>query len=177
MSRGALLAVTGKFFDAVKLLTPGIEVFREMGITFLVPTYLSYLATAYMGLGELNDAWRCIQEAMTTIDKTKEAWWEAEVQRVAGEIVLLSPEPDATKANVFRARTFGGASTTSKILGTSPATNMARLWRDQGKVQQALNRWLRCTRVSSGVWHARSERGEGAARRVRVPMSLFSCVQ
>jgi hypothetical protein len=77
MKRGVLFAVTGKFSDAVKLLTAEIMVWRVMGITFLVPAYLSFLATAYVGLDQFNEAWRCIQEAMTIIDKTKEKWWEA----------------------------------------------------------------------------------------------------
>ena len=44
------LLVTGKFSDAVKLLTAEIGMWRIVGVTFLVPAYLSFLATAYMGL-------------------------------------------------------------------------------------------------------------------------------
>jgi hypothetical protein len=36
--------------------------------------------------------------AMTTLETTKERWWEAEVHRIAGEIARNSPEPDAAKA-------------------------------------------------------------------------------
>ena len=62
-----------------------------------MPTYLSYLARAYAELGQFDNAWRCIGEAMTAVETTKERWHEAEIYRIAGEIALLSPEPDARK--------------------------------------------------------------------------------
>ena len=53
--------------------------------------YCCYLATAHADLGQFDDAWRCIGEAMTAIETTKERWCEAEVHRIAGEIALKSP--------------------------------------------------------------------------------------
>ena len=35
---------------------------------------------------------------MTAVQTTKESWHEAEVNRIAGEIVLKSPQPDTAKA-------------------------------------------------------------------------------
>jgi predicted ATPase len=119
MKRGVLFAVTGKFSDAVKLLTAEIGMWRIVGVTFLVPAYLSFLATAYMGLDQFNDAWRCIQEAMTTIDKTKEKWWEAEIHRVAGEIVQRSPESDAAKAEAYFERALSVARQQQAKFGNS----------------------------------------------------------
>jgi hypothetical protein len=46
----------------------------------------------------LDDAWRCIGEAMTMLGKAGETWCEAEVHRVAGEIALKSPKPDVARA-------------------------------------------------------------------------------
>ena len=138
MKRGVLFVVTGKFSDAVKLLTAEIGMWRIVGVTFLVPAYLSFLATAYMGLDQFNDAWRCIQEAMTTIDETKEKWWEAEIHRVAGEIVQRSPEPDAAKAEAYFERALSVArQQQAKSWELRAAMSLARLWRSQGKPQQA----------------------------------------
>ena len=88
---------------------------------------------AYADLGKFDDAWRCIGEAMTAVETTNERWHAAEINRVAGEIALKSPEPDATKAEIFPACTRSRAAATSKILGIARAMSMARLWRDQGK--------------------------------------------
>ena len=63
-----------------------------------MPVYLSFLARAYGELGQFDRAWSHIAEAITAVETTKERWYEAEVHRVAGEIALMSPEPDEAKA-------------------------------------------------------------------------------
>jgi predicted ATPase len=60
--------------------------------------YRAYLAKA---LGQFDDAWRCIGEAMKAVETTKETWWEAEINRMAGEITLISGQPDATKEEAY----------------------------------------------------------------------------
>jgi hypothetical protein len=59
------------------------------------------LARAYAELCQFDDGWRSIDEAMTTVEATKERWCEAEVLRTAGEIALKIPEPDAAKAEAY----------------------------------------------------------------------------
>ena len=66
-----------------------------------MPLLLSYLARAHAELGQFDDAWRCIGEAMAAVETTKESWYEAEINRIAGEIALMSPEPDAAKAEAY----------------------------------------------------------------------------
>ena len=120
--RGWLFALTGKASDAVRAITSGmsgIASLRSTGATFYEPQHLQYLAMAYAELGQLDDAWRCIDDAIDKIEKSKEKWGEAEVHRIAGEIAVKSPEPDRSKSrSVFRARARGRPPTTSQILGT-----------------------------------------------------------
>jgi predicted ATPase len=99
---------------------------------------LSYLARAHAELGQFSDAARCIGQAMTAIETTSERWHEAEVNRTAGEIALLSPEPDAAKAEVYFERALEVArGQQAKLWELRAAVNMARLWRDQGKRERA----------------------------------------
>ena len=80
----------------------------------------------------------CIGEAMTAVETTKEKRCEAEVHRVAGEIALKSPEPDAKKAQAYFERALAIArQQQAKSWQLRAATSMARLWRDQGKRQEA----------------------------------------
>ena len=89
-------------------------------------------------LGKFDDAWRCISEAMTAAETTKEKWFEAEINRIAGEIALKSPEPDAAKAEAYFERALAVArKQQAKSWELRAAMSMARLWRDQGKPQQA----------------------------------------
>ena len=73
-----------------------------------MPLYLASLAKAHAELDQMDDAVRCIGEAMTAFETTGETLWEAEVNRIAGEIALLVPSPDAAKAKDYfeRALTF-----------------------------------------------------------------------
>ena len=43
-----------------------------------LPLWLSNLAATHGGLGQVHEAWRCISEAMTAVETTKESWYEAE---------------------------------------------------------------------------------------------------
>jgi predicted ATPase len=99
---------------------------------------LSLVTEAHAAIGQFDDAWRCIGEATTAIQTTKEKWCEAEVHRVAGEIALMSPEPDATKARAYFERALAVArQQNAKSWELRAAMSMARLWRDQGKREVA----------------------------------------
>ena len=130
--------MTNKAADAVQMITSAIDAARSTGSTLWTPVNLSHLAKAYAALGEFDAAWRCIGEAMTAMATTKETWWEAEVNRTAGEIALMSPKPDAAKAEAYFERALAVArQQQAKSWELRAAMSLARLWRDQGKVQQA----------------------------------------
>jgi class 3 adenylate cyclase/tetratricopeptide (TPR) repeat protein len=63
--QGWLFARTGKAADAVHMITSGINAWRSTRATVWVPLYLSYLAGAHAAVGNLEDAWRCLGEAIT----------------------------------------------------------------------------------------------------------------
>jgi predicted ATPase len=100
--------------------------------------YLSHLTLAYAELGKLDDAWRCIAEAIKAVQTTKEGWYQAEINRIAGEIALMSPEHDAAKAETYFERALAVAhQQKAKSWELRASMSLARLWRDQGKVQEA----------------------------------------
>ena len=138
LNQGALFALTGDASNAVQLITSGITALRPTGVTIGMPWWLLHLAIAHAHLRQLDDAWRCIGEAMSTTEATKERWCEAEINRIAGEIVLKSPKPDAAKAEVHFKRALDVARhQQAKSLELRAAMSMARLWRDRRKVQEA----------------------------------------
>ncbi len=137
-NRGCVLALTGRASHAAQIITAGITAFRSTGATALMPFYLPYLARTYAELGRFDDAWRCIGEAMTAVETTKERWTEAEIHRIAGEIALKSPVPDAAKAEAYFERALAVArAQQAKSWELRAAMSMARLWRDQGKRDEA----------------------------------------
>jgi predicted ATPase len=138
MGLGGLLILTGKAADAVHMITSGIAAHRSTGATLYLPLHLSYLARAYAALGQLDDAWRCIGEGMTAVESTKESWCEADIHRIAGEIALKSLAPDPEKAEAYFDRALAVArKQQAKSWELRAAMSMARLWRDQGKRDEA----------------------------------------
>jgi len=107
-----------------------IDAFRTISVVIV--------ALAHGELGNLKEAWRCIDEAATRIEKTRDAWYHSEVNRVAGEIALKSPASDAAKAETYFERALAVArKQQAKSWELRAAMSMARLWRDQGKRDEA----------------------------------------
>jgi len=131
MNRGVVFALTSKASEAVQLISYGLATFHSMGGKLFTPFYLSSLAHAQAQLGHPDDAWRCIGEAMTVVQTTKERWYEAEIHRIAGEVALMSPKPDAAKAEAYyRSALAIGRAQHAKSLELRAAMSMAQLWRD-----------------------------------------------
>ena len=71
------------------------------------------------------------------METSKESWWEAEINRIEGELALKSP-PDAARAEVYFERALAVArQQQAKSWELRASMSLARLWRDQGKPQQA----------------------------------------
>jgi predicted ATPase len=136
--QGCVLDLTGKSSEAVHQITSGIAAYRSTGATVWLRQGLTYLAKTYADLGQFDDAWRSISEAIDTTETTKETWFEAEVNRIAGEITLMGPQKDSAKAEAYFERALAVArQQQAKSWELRASMSLARLWRNQGKVQQA----------------------------------------
>ena len=136
--QGWVFGLTAMPLDAIRMLTSGISALQSTGARATVPISLARLATAHAEVAQFENAWRCLGDATTAIQKTKETWWEAEVSRVAGEIALKPREPDPAKAEAYFERALEVArQQQAKSWELRAAISLARLWRSQGKVQEA----------------------------------------
>ena len=136
--RGIVLALTDKSAHAIEIITSGLSANRSMGTTLFEPFLLSTLAFAHSKRGQSGEALRRIDEATTNIEKTKERWCQSEVNRIAGEITLMSPQPDPAKAQECFERALAIArAQQAKSWELCSAMSMARLWRGQSKRKEA----------------------------------------
>jgi predicted ATPase len=138
LDQGIGSALTGNAVNAVQKISSAINVYRSMGSTVNLPEHLWHLTKAHAQLGQIDDAWRCVDEAITIMRASGETWFEAELHRVSGEIALMAPNPDVAKAEAYFQRALSVArQQKAKSWELRAAMSLARLWRDQGKVQQA----------------------------------------
>jgi predicted ATPase/class 3 adenylate cyclase len=138
LCRGRLFALSGRASDAGPMISSGLVAWRSTGAKMFVPLWLACLSRAYAGVGQLDLAWQSIEEALTVMQTTGERWIEADIHQTAGEITLVGPKPDAAKAEAYFQRALAVArAQQAKSWELRAAMSMARLWRDQGKPQQA----------------------------------------
>ena len=79
-----------------------------------------------------------LEEAQTVADCTGEHWWDAELHRLKGEMLLSQSRQSRSEARTCFEQALAVAhGQNAKSLELRAAMSMARLWRDQGKVQQA----------------------------------------
>jgi class 3 adenylate cyclase/predicted ATPase len=136
--QGCALALTGRTADAVETIASGVRAWRSTGATCWTPLHMLFLADAHARIGQFDDARRCIGEAMAASEASKESCCDAEIHRSAGEIALMGPQPDVAKAQAYFERALSIArAQEAKSWELRAATSLARLWRDQGKRQEA----------------------------------------
>jgi class 3 adenylate cyclase/predicted ATPase len=137
IQQGCALAHTGTAFNSAQMISSGIAEFRSTGAT-VRPWQLSFLAMVRAELCQFDDAWNTIDEAIAAMETTGEKWYEAEVNRVAGEIALMMPQRDESKAHTYFARAMESArKQQAKSWELRSAMSIARLWRSQSKRDEA----------------------------------------
>jgi predicted ATPase len=135
---GCVLTLRGSAAEAIDGIMSGLADNRATGSTLWLPLIFSYLARAHADLGQFDEAWHWIGEAMERVESTKEKWAEAEIHRVAGEIALRSPVPHTARAEShFTAALAIARRQQAKSWELRTATSYARLMRDQGRVREA----------------------------------------
>jgi class 3 adenylate cyclase/predicted ATPase len=138
MQRGCLRTLTGETQAAVQTISAGVEFLRSTQTTMWMPLFLSHLAQANAELGQLDEAAAKIGEAISAVKSTKENWYEAEINRMDGEIALLGPNPDPERAESCFGRALDIArKQKAKSWELRAAASTARLLRTQGRIRPA----------------------------------------
>ncbi len=137
--QGCLFALTGEASTAINLITSGIAASRLPGANLLrMPWYLSCLARAHIKLGQMEEAQRCIDDAMMAMKTTKETWQESEIYCILGEVALISSNRDVAKAQSHFERALTVARRQkAKSWELRSAMRLARLLWDRGHRQNA----------------------------------------
>jgi predicted ATPase len=97
---------------------------------------LILLTTAYLKLGRTDEALQCLAEAAQIIGTSDERYFEAELQRLRGEVLNAIGDATAAEQNYHQALATAKRQS-AKTLELRAATSLARLWRDQGKRDEA----------------------------------------
>jgi predicted ATPase len=100
------------------------------------------LAEGYGRLGLAKEGLITLTEAQAAIDSSGERWWEAELQRLKGELILMQPDTLNSQGTEEAEACFQHALTTAhaqsaKSLELRAAISLSRLLQRQGKPASA----------------------------------------
>ena len=90
--------------------------------------------------GQVEEALAALEEAKDLADETKERWWDAEIHRFKGEMLLaLSVDNKSDSEICFHEALSVSRSQQSKSLELRAAMSLSRLWQSQDKRKEAFN--------------------------------------
>jgi predicted ATPase len=138
--RGWTLGAAGELQAGAAQIRDGLTRWQATGAGFLVPYFLSLLAELHGHAGAVNDGLDVVTEALGRVDATGERWFEAELHRITGELILRLPKADPAAAEArFRQAASVARQQGAKLWELRAATRLARLWREQGRRGEALD--------------------------------------
>jgi predicted ATPase len=132
--RGWALAMQGQDEAGMAQVRQGIAAFRATGAALNVPYLCTVLADVSAHLGHPDDGLQALAEAHTIMEQHDERWWEAEICRLQGVLLLRQPGTPQEEAETWLRRALEVARhQQAKSLELRAAMSLARLWQQQGK--------------------------------------------
>jgi predicted ATPase len=136
--RGWALAQQGQAQEGIAQITQGLRALQATGSEVTRSYYLAFLAEAHSLIGQPEGGLTALGEALTLVDTTGARFYEAEVYRLKGVLLLQqSSDHQAEAESSFHHALEIARSQQAKSLELRASTSLARLWQQQGKRQEA----------------------------------------
>ncbi|MCP1897082.1 hypothetical protein [Bradyrhizobium japonicum] len=96
--RGWALTQSGEAETGLTQLRQGLPGWRATGAGLYEPYFLGLQAEANACLGAVEQGLEIVANALDRVEETGEGWFEAELHRIMGELMLQLPKPDPIAA-------------------------------------------------------------------------------
>jgi class 3 adenylate cyclase/predicted ATPase len=132
--RGWALALQGQGEAGRGQVHQGIAAFRATGAAVFIPYLCTVLADVSAHLGHPEDGLQALVEADTLVEQHEERWWEAEIARLRGLLLLKQIKTSQAEAETWLQRALDVARRQeAKSLELRATMSLSRLWQQQGK--------------------------------------------
>jgi class 3 adenylate cyclase/predicted ATPase len=102
------------------------------------PWFLALLAEAHAALGEFDDGFGALEEALQWVGRNDERLYAAEVHRIKGDLLLRKPAPDPAQAECCFEQALNIArGAEAKSWELRAATSLARMWLQHNRFDEA----------------------------------------
>jgi class 3 adenylate cyclase/predicted ATPase len=139
-SQGWALTGQGRLDEGIKRLRTGLTALHATGAGILMPYYLSTLAQAYANTDRIDEAVSILAESQAALEKTGERWWQAEVYRIHGELLLRhsgAAPADKRAEEYFRRALQTAREQCAKSLELRAIMSLSRLLQRRGERSEA----------------------------------------
>jgi predicted ATPase len=138
LMRGWALTHQGQGKKGIEQMTQGLRAYRATGAELFQSYALTLLAEAYGTIEEPEEGLAVLTEALKLVDTTGERWYESEIYRLKGALLLQqSADNQAEAERCFHQAIAIAQSQSAKSFELRAATNLAKLWQRQGKRHEA----------------------------------------
>jgi len=87
---GWVVGARGNEAEGIALMAKGLGGWRGAGIRIVEPYLLALLSETCLRAGRIDAASERLAEARAQVEKSDERWWEAELHRLEGEVLLAA---------------------------------------------------------------------------------------
>ena len=102
--RGWALAIQGQGEAGMAQVRQGLAAYRATGAALFVPCFCTWLAEVADHLGHPEDGLQELAEAHTLVEQQEQRWWEAEIARLRGVLLLRQPGTPQAEAEAWLQR-------------------------------------------------------------------------
>jgi class 3 adenylate cyclase/tetratricopeptide (TPR) repeat protein len=136
--QGWALAEQGRREEGIGQMQQGLDAYRATGAEVFRPYYLALLAEAHGNVRQTKEGLSLLGEALETVHKSGGRWWEAELYRLEGELLLKQKAKMESEAEErFQQALEVARQQQAKSLELRAATSLSRLWQQQGRRDEA----------------------------------------
>jgi len=137
--QGWALAEQGQEQAGITQMRHGLRVWRATGAALAETSYLALMAEVYGEAGQAEEGLRLLAEAFAAVEQREERYFEAELHRLQGELLLAQPaaETEAEAEACFLRATQIAHQQHAKSWELRAAMSLARLWQKQGRPEEA----------------------------------------
>jgi predicted ATPase len=133
---GQALTKLGRVQEGIAQIREGLAVRRSIDAQCYLPGILGAMAEAQAKAGHPEEGLVTLAEALALVEETDERHWEAELYRLRGELLLMQGGETEAEANLCKAIQVAH-SQQAKSWELRATVSLARLWRKQGRVDEA----------------------------------------
>jgi predicted ATPase/class 3 adenylate cyclase len=134
--QGALLAQSGDLQRGVELMNHAIAAIERTNSLNRRTLYFGHSAAVHASLGQPQIGLDLLDDAIQTADKTNERFFEAELYRLRGQILLTLGRRDEAETGLQQALTIAQQQQ-ARWWELRAATTLAKHWHDEGKYLEA----------------------------------------